>query len=294
MQKIGALFQVTRVGNLLIMLGTLALSYYCLTDYLTVDDLLKPRFLLLCLSVLLTGAAGYIINDYHDVQIDLTNKPEKVVIGKVISRRWAMLLHFIFNALAVLIGLSLRIEIGIMVMVSAILLWLYSVHFKKQFLTGNIMVAALSALVIVILPLFNKQISGYLVWSYALFAFGISLIREIVKDAEDLRGDSKFNCKTLPIVMGIRKTKNLLLTLIFIYVGLVFSHIFIANSLIPFRHGYDNVFYTFYMLLFVCIPLLFSAYLMYRADVKNDFTRLSRLFKILMITGLLSMVIIKL
>ncbi|MBP9688781.1 MAG: UbiA family prenyltransferase, partial [Bacteroidia bacterium] len=183
MQKIIALLQLTRTGNLIIMLATLAFSYYCLTDYLTPDDLLNTRFILLALCVTLTAAAGYIINDYHDVNIDLNNKPHKVVIGKSISRRWAMLLHFSFNGIALLIGFYLNAYIALLVVLCIVLLWLYSVYFKRKFLSGNILVAALSAFVIVILPLFNAQISSYLVWVYALFAFGITLIREIVKDA---------------------------------------------------------------------------------------------------------------
>lgn len=293
MQKLIALFQLSRTGNLIIMLLTLALSYYCLTDYLTPEDLLRPRFVALCICVVLTGAAGYIINDYHDVNIDLTNKPDKVIIGKIISRRWAMLLHFVFNGMAILIGLYLKWSIGLSVVICMILLWLYSVYFKSRFLSGNILVAALSAYVLIILPLFDPHISGYLVWSYALFAFGISLVREIVKDAEDLRGDSKFDCKTLPIVLGIRKTKTILIALVGIYVLLIFGHIFIAHSLIPFRHSYGAVIYPLYMVFMVIIPLLTTIFLLFKADVKHDFSRLSSIYKLMMITGLLSMLVIK-
>jgi 4-hydroxybenzoate polyprenyltransferase len=294
MQKVFAFLQITRTNNLIIMLVTLAVSYYCLTDYLTPEDLLQPRFLLLCACVVLTAAAGYIINDYHDINIDLINKPNKVVIGKIISRRWAMLLHFIFNGFAIISGFYLSVYIGLMVAACIVMLWLYSVHFKKQFLSGNLLVGTLSAFVIAILPLFNQQISSYLVWVYALFAFGINLIREIIKDAEDVRGDSKFNCKTLPIVFGVRKTKKVIIILVLIYTILLFAHTFIANSLIPFRHSYGQVFYTFYMLLFVIVPLIITTFLLLNADVKSDFSRLSVLYKVIIISGLLSMVIIKL
>ncbi len=294
MQKVFAFLQITRTNNLIIMLVTLAVSYYCLTDYLTPEDLLQPRFLLLCACVVLTAAAGYIINDYYDINIDLINKPNKVVIGKIISRRWAMLLHFIFNGFAIISGFYLSVYIGLMVAACIVLLWLYSVHFKKQFLSGNLLVGTLSAFVIAILPLFNQQISSYLVWVYALFAFGINLIREIIKDAEDVRGDSKFNCKTLPIIFGVRKTKKVIIILVLIYTILLFAHTFIANSLIPFRHSYGQVFYTFYMLLFVIVPLIITTFLLLNADVKSDFSRLSVLYKVIIISGLLSMVIIKL
>src|SRR5574343_139113 len=293
-RKLVAFFSLIRTGNLLLMMATLSLSYYCLTDYLTLDDLLAPRFLMLGFCVMLTAAAGYIINDYHDINIDLTNKPEKVIIGKDLSRRWAMLLHFSFNSLAFLLGFYLHPFLGLSILMCTIALWLYSVHFKKQFLSGNLLVAALSAFVIIILPLFNPKISNYLVWAYALFAFGVSLIREIVKDAEDLRGDAKFNCKTLPIVLGVRKTKSILISISLVYIVLIFAHLFIANSLIPFRHHYGTILYLIYMLLLVIVPFVFSFYFLFRADVKADFTRLSSFYKIMMLCGLLSMLIIKL
>lgn len=276
------------------MLATMSLSYYCLTDYLTLDDLLKPTFIMLCISVLLIAAAGNIINDYLDVNIDLNNKPEKVIIGKIISRRWAMLLHFVFNGLGICMAFYIKPTIGLMVMLCATLLWLYSVVFKKQFLTGNLVVAILSAFVIGILFLFNKQISLYLVWVYASFAFGISLIREIIKDTEDMRGDSKFNCKTIPIVLGIRRTKKMLYVAIGIYAALVLAHLFIGSGNISFRHAYDQIFYMIYMLLTVLAPLLCSMILLFRADVKHHFTRLSTFFKLIMVMGLLSMLFIKL
>lgn len=294
MQRVIAFLQLVRFNNLLIMLATIGLSYYCLTDYLTPDDLLRPPFLVLCCSILLTAAAGNIINDYLDVNIDLTNKPDKVIIGKIISRRWAMLLHFVCNGLAILMAFYLKTSIGLMVMSCTILLWLYSVVFKKQFLTGNLVVALLSALVIITLALFNTQISGYLILVYATFAFGISLIREIIKDTEDMRGDSKFDCKTLPITIGIRRTKKVLYVIIGVYIALLLAHLFIGNSFIIFRHEHNRIFYAIYMLLAVLFPLILTMVLLFKADVKHHFTRLSSIYKIIMVTGILSMLLIKL
>lgn len=293
MKQLVALWQVTRMPNLIIMAATMCLSYYCFTDYLTLSDLTTLKFLLLCTSVILTAAAGYIINDYLDVSIDLTNKPNKVIIGKTISRRWAMLLHFSFNGIAILLGCYIKISIGFIVALCTVALWLYSVYYKKMFLLGNLLVAALSAFVIAILPWFNEQTSVYLVWVYSIFAFGISLIREIVKDAEDLRGDDKFNCKTLPIVLGIRKTKKILITLVIIYIFLIVAHLTLGFSFIGFRHRYNHFFYAIYMALAVIIPLCCCIYLLYKADVKRDFRQLSGWCKFIMLTGLLSMLLIK-
>lgn len=275
------------------MIVTQVLAYFFLTDYLMPQDLLHPKFLLLLTATILTAASGNIINDYIDVKIDIANKPDKVVIGTAISRRMAMLLHTLFNLLAFSLGLFVSWKLSIGIILCSLSLWFYSVAFKRLFLTGNLLIAALSAFVLLILKLFNDNVSTYLIWAYSFFAFGISLIREIVKDAEDLRGDSKFDCRTLPIVLGIRKTKTILLYLIGIFTAIVFAYTFASISHIPFRHGYAAVAYVFYMLLLVIVPLLILIYFTRAADTKHDFSRMSLLCKIIMLTGMLSMAIVK-
>jgi 4-hydroxybenzoate polyprenyltransferase len=286
-------FRLIRIYNLLIMLATQVLAYYYLTDYLIVEDLIRLKFIALVIATLLAGASGYIINDYIDVKIDITNKPDKVIVGNVIPRRWAMLFHLAFNVIAFLLGLLIDWKVALAVVFCAIALWFYSVVFKRQFLLGNLLIAALSAFVLLILRLYDHSVSGYLVWVYALFAFYISLLREIIKDAEDLRGDSRFDCKTLPIILGIRKTKSILVSLTSIFIGLLFVHVFISSGKIPFRHSYSSIIYIFYMVMFVIAPLCGMVYLLRTADVKRDFTRLSAFAKIIMLLGLLSMIVIK-
>jgi 4-hydroxybenzoate polyprenyltransferase len=289
-----AFLRLIRANNLLMMMGTQVMAYYFLADYLITEDLFRLRFLILLLATLLTAASGYIINDYIDIKIDITNKPDKVVVGNEISRRKSMLLHLIFNVLAIYLGLMLHWKIALTIGACSLLLWFYSVVFKRMFLLGNLLIAALSAYVIIILKFFDKGIPTYLILSYACFAFGITLIREIIKDAEDLRGDTKFNCRTLPIVLGIRKTKQILIYLTVTFAATTFAHIFIGNSLITFRHEYGGIAYIFYMLLFVLAPLLFIIYQIRVADTKSDFSRLSLFCKLIMLSGILSMAILKL
>lgn len=275
------------------MISTQVLTYYYLTDYLLPEDLISWRFAILLLATFLTAASGYIINDYIDIKIDITNKPDKVVVGQTISRRMAMLLHLLFNVAAFFLGLIIHWKLALSIVLCSISLWFYSVVFKRMFLTGNLLIAALSAYVLLILRLFDGAVSGYLLWAYAFFAFAITLIREIVKDAEDLRGDSKFDCRTLPIVLGIRQTKQILITLTGIFTALLFLHLIGAQPYIPFRHGYSGAVYLFYMLLFVIVPLMMMIYLLRVADTKKDFSRLSTVCKLIMLSGMLSMVMIK-
>jgi 4-hydroxybenzoate polyprenyltransferase len=170
---------------------------------------------------------------------------------------------------------------------------LYSVYFKKQFLTGNLVIALLSAFVLIILHFFDRAIPLFLLFSYGAFAFISTLIREIIKDTEDMKGDSKFDCKTIPIVLGVRKTKRLLLYLIVAFIVLLFCYIFAATGIMPFEHIYSKWGYILYMFLFVILPLSVIAYLLYMADMKKDFSRLSFLMKLVMLMGMMSMVFLR-
>lgn len=290
MNTIISFLKLIRFNNLLMILATLVMSYYCLNDYLLFSDLLNKKFLFLIIATLLTSAGGYIINDYYDVKLDLVNKPQKVIVGNHISRRWAMLLHIWFNGIAILLAVLISAKVSLAIFLCGVLLTLYSIYFKRQFLTGNLVIALLSGFAVFILKLFEHSISLQLILAYSIFAFLISLIREIIKDTEDMKGDSKFDCKTIPIVIGVRKTKRILIYLTSIFIISLFSYVFIAIGNIHVEHSFSRTAYLFYMVLFVIVPLMVILYLMAIADVKTDFTRLSMLTKIVMLLGMLSMI----
>lgn len=290
MNRLTAFLRLIRIGNILIMLLTMMLAYYCLSGYLLPSDLLHKKFLYLVLATLLTAAGGYIINDYYDVKLDLVNKPGKVIVGNVIPRRWAMLLHVWFNIVAIGLGLLISPRVAFAVFACGASLLLYSVYFKKQFLSGNLLIAAMSAFVIFILRLFDRDMPLQPVLVYSIFAFSITVIREIIKDTEDVKGDRQFDCKTLPIVIGMRRTRQVLLWLTSAMIVLVFCSIFIASGSFPFPHDYSRMGYIFYMVLCVIVPLGIITWLLAIADVKKDFSRLSLLTKLVMLTGMLSMI----
>ena len=200
-----------------------------------------------------------------------------------------MFLHLIINGLAILFALFISKKIALLVFVCAICLWLYSQFLKKTYLAGNLLVAGLTAFTIWILYIFNSNIMLAGIWVYGLFAFTTTLIREIIKDAEDLRGDQKFKSKTLPIVLGIRKTKNILFVLqvVLIVLCMVYCTSFVALS-----YSSQSIFVVFllYMLGLVILPMITEAWLIKTADVKKDFTQLSLLSKVIMLSGILSMI----
>jgi 4-hydroxybenzoate polyprenyltransferase len=238
------------------------------------------RLFILSSSTVAIAAAGYIINDYYDVKIDLVNKPERVVVGKSITRRYAILFHTLLSILGVALGLILSWKIALVNFVSATALWWYSNNLKRQPFIGNLVVALLTGIAIWLVDSLYKS-NHVLILMYAGFAFFMTLIREIIKDMEDLKGDNTFGCQTLPIVWGMRKTKN------FIYIILsVF-----AVCVILLNQYFRNL-PAHYFLLFLFVPALWFLFRLIRADTKKDYAWLSNFCKLILLLGIISMAFI--
>lgn len=238
------------------------------------------KFFLLVLCTVFVAAAGYIINDYYDVKIDLINKPKRVVIGKVLHRRIAMVSHFILNTLACFLALFLGMKIFAIIAATTVLMWFYANQLKRTALVGNLLISLLTGLSVFLPAFLYKPTEGTLLF-YACFAFFISLIREIIKDMEDVKGDEEFGCKTLPIIWGIRKTK------LFIYsISLVFL---LSLSYMLF---YSNTTLQIYFLLLPGPLFVWLQVQLAKADTSTQFLQLSYLCKWIMLAGVFSMTLV--
>ncbi|MBO0357752.1 geranylgeranylglycerol-phosphate geranylgeranyltransferase [Hymenobacter sp. BT186] len=278
--------QLIRLPNLLIMLLCLVLVRAGLlrpaTPLATLFDL---RFGLLVLATLCIGAAGYIINDYYDVKIDAINRPGRLVVGRAVRRRRAMLAHLLLSGLGVGIGGLLSPLLGVVTLGSAVLLWGYSVRFKRVALVGNLSIATLTA-ALVLLPELQLRTTNSSVWAYALAAFLLTVVREIVKDVEDMRGDAQHDCRTLPIVWGVARTKWV--TGFFLGCLLLLVLGAIGEALL---HG--PVLLGVWLLVLVLVPLLALLRLLWRADRRRHFAKLSTWCKGIMLAGVLSMLLVE-
>ncbi len=277
------LLRLLRVPNLLLMLLAQALVQACLL-YPTQPwaAVSWPAFWLTTLSTVAVGAGGYAINDYYDVKIDAVNRPRRRVVGRgALTRRRTMLLHLFLSAVGVVAGVAVGWAVGAIAAGSALALWAYSAQLKRRLLVGNLVVAALGAAMVLVVEVAARTHSRT-VWVYAALAALLTLIREIIKDAEDMRGDARFNCRTLPIVVGLPRTKTVLYGLIVLLVGALF--VVVVRRPEAWR-------FNGFLLLAVLAPLgLLSAWL-HRADRRVHFARLSGLGKLLMLAGMLSMLL---
>jgi 4-hydroxybenzoate polyprenyltransferase len=265
------------------------------------QPLLDPwHFALLVMSTMAIAAAGYVINDYFDVRTDLINKPDRVTVGRHLSRRQAMLLHFVLNTIGVGLALYLAISIHRPWLVALQIgtagsLWFYSTYFKKRMISGNILVSGLTALVTVVVllyqaPSFETRLFGLMtVYAlvYAGFAFLVSMMREIVKDMQDMGGDGAEGCCTLPIVAGLRTSKFVVQTLA------IMTLLLLALFQYAMLQG-PGMAIVLYVLFLVQLPIIFVMAKLRTADRPADFRILSSFIKGIMLTGILSMVVVPL
>jgi len=311
MKQLLAFFRVMRWPNLVFIAITQLLFHFCVVVpsaqghiYNFPLRLTTPLLLLLCFSSICIAAAGYIINDYFDINIDEVNKPAKMVIGRTISRRWGVLWHLILSAIGLMIGGYVSMQLGNWLVavgngVCVILLWVYSTTFKRQLLIGNLVISALTAWVILVLLV--AELPGW--WTgelvndtekstvarlsrigvlYAAFAFILSLVREVVKDMEDMDGDRKEGCRTMPIEWGIQASKVFAgVWLVVLIVTLIITQVYVLQ--------FGWWLSASYILLFVIIPLIFIFKKLPPAATTADFARLSKMLKWVMLLGILSM-----
>ncbi|WP_413998559.1 geranylgeranylglycerol-phosphate geranylgeranyltransferase [Flavobacterium sp. W1B] len=263
------------------------------------------HYALLILSTILIAAAGYVINDIFDQNTDNENKPNKVIVGKSISETKAYNLYVALNVSGVAIGFYLsnviqKPSFAVIFILIASTLYLYATSLKQLPLLGNIVVALLLSFSVVIIGVFdlypvidseNQLLMANLfsiLLDYAIFAFIINFIREIVKDLEDINGDSSQGMKTLAIILGTNKASKLIFALGLFPIVLLLNYVnnyFVTNNLLI---------ASIYAFLFVLAPLIYFNIKIWTAKTKNDFKALSLLLKWILLFGILSIVIITL
>jgi 4-hydroxybenzoate polyprenyltransferase len=257
---------------------------------------------LLIAATVFIAAGGYVLNDYFDVKIDAINHPDNQIVGNTITRSKAMLLHQILTGVGVVCGLLLALlaksfTLGFIFIVVPGLLWFYSASYKRQFLTGNLVVAFLAALTVLVVGIselaflqkeYGKLIfetpipSQFYAWigGFTLFSFLCTWIREIIKDMEDEKGDREMECRTMPIKWGSAKTKIFLYGLIAVTVAGLY---FVNGLFITFPGTLTLRYITFG----IALPFVAVSYLIATAKVPLHFHQAATLTKIIMLIGVL-------
>lgn len=310
--KISDLFKLVRVGNLAMIAATQLLFYYAVLKTLVFEsgfytsqsmaENMDFYFILLVISTVFIAAAGYVANDIQDVKSDkLNNKKNKVVgIGISVSQAW--LTYWIFNVIGLLSGLFSVLYVGkpsilVVHLLVAMMLYLYAIKYKCNKFYGNLFIAFSTSLVILLPWLFvyyffislgleqifasNEAIT--LISGYAIFSFSMTLLREWVKDIEDIKGDSSVGCRNTMVRLGIKRGKILILittSLVMISVGL-FVYLLSSSENFLFPALFTIVIAV--LMLFVFIPTI-------TAKEPTDFSKISKSLKLAMLAGIIFMI----
>ena len=263
------------------------------------------QFALLVLATVFIAAGGYIINDIMDQETDSINRPNQVIVGKSISESMAYNLYFGFTIAGALIGFYLSNLIyrdnffGIFI-ITSLLLYIYATSFKQIAVIGNILVSLALALSVIIVGLFDiipatDQVNRFqmmlwlgLLFDYAVFAFLLNFIREIIKDLEDINGDYNQGMKTLPIILGVSRTAKAVAVITAIATVILLWYI---NN-----HLMDSGLYiaTIYALVFLVSPMIFAVVKVWTATTQKEFHLLSNVMKAIIFFGILFILIVNL
>jgi len=305
-----AFLKLIRFPNLLIVVMTMLLMRYAILGPVLgkMNMALQSSwfdFLILVFATMLITAGGYVINDYFDIKTDLINRG-RVIVGTKIPRRQAMMWHNLFNITGVAAGFYVSakagyIWLGILFLVVSGLLYFYSASYKRQFLIGNILVAVLTAMVPMLVVIFEApalyqyyvinaikvpdlSIIFYWVGGFAVFAFLTTLSREIIKDIEDFEGDVAYGRNTVPVVIGIRTSKIVSVCLVFITIlALYLVWYFYLNYLITFV----------YVTAALALPMGYVIFQIIVSQSRIQLHSASRIMKIIMLAGILYSVVVK-
>ena len=267
-------------------------------------------FALLVVSSVFIAIAGYLVNDISDIEIDKINRPNRALSSGKLSAAQAKSMQWFFEAGGIILGAAVAFHVGNIGLVAIhmfiiIVMRAYANSLKCKGLIGNIAVALSTAMLPVLIWVFtlfalrNNEVVAYdfsminlITVFYVGFAFWFTLIREIVKDLEDLKGDQKHNCKTLAVRMPLQKLKNGLMILsaigingILLFQWLLFNHLPNGISTVKGETLFMANFVSLIVILLLnVIPKLVTA------NSSMDFHKIGNTLKIIMIAGILQMI----
>ncbi|RXR18410.1 prenyltransferase [Flavobacterium amnicola] len=259
------------------------------------------QYYLLIISTVCIAAGGYIINDIMDQDVDGINKPKKAIVGHSISENFAYNLYVAFSIIGVGIGFYLSKIIGrpnfvTVFILCAALLYIYSTSFKQIMIVKNIVVAFLLAFSILIIDLFmifpatdmtNREqmlpVFSVLI-DFSIIAFIINLLREMVKDLEDVNGDYNNGIQTLPVALGVARTTKLVFGLSFIPTICILYYMYV--------NLFELQFATVYILGFLIGPLLYFSMKIWSAKNKKEYAHLSDVLKLIIFLGIIAIAVI--
>jgi 4-hydroxybenzoate polyprenyltransferase len=292
--KIVSLFSVIRGYNIpiIILAQYLSAIFILAPEKRALSVLLDFHLFLIVLASSLTIASGYIINNFYDSKKDLINRPNKSMLDRLVSQNTKLKIYFTLNFIVVVLAYIVSFRAFLFFSVYIFLIWFYSHKIKKYVIIGNLMATFMAVLPFFALLLYyyfnlplneieNNKDKLLVVFTHATFVFLLLLIREMIKDLENIKGDLANDYRTIPILYGETISKKIITTLTFL--TLLPIYILIEK----FNIGYMDIYFYFCLII-----LVFFLIYLWRANKKEQFLTLHNVLKFLIVTGVFSTILI--
>ncbi len=278
-KDIGGFIIASRVPNLIVIAFTQFATAWFLMQ-IPSSQIFNIPFSLFLISTAMIGAGGYIINDYFDRKIDMINRPNHVVIGTDLRRRFALLSHALLSIGGITLGFIIDPMVGAVHFFSAGALWTYSLGIKKVLLLSTLSLSFLTSLTMLLVMVYYREIN-FIVLAYALFGCITVFIRETLKDIISAKGERVFGVQSVPIVWGIRGAKLIILIACIAGVSMLFFYLLSVPNWIV-RYYFSGIFFV----------ILWFFFRLMKADKENDFKKLKVVIDLIIISGLASMILV--
>lgn len=280
--KIISMFSVVRGYNIPII----ALAQYLSAIFILAPEkralsvILDFNLFIIVLASSLTIASGYIINNFYDSKKDLINRPNKSKLDRLVSQKTKLQVYFTLNFIVFFIAFFVSWRAVLFFSVYIFLIWFYSHKIKKQPFVGNLMASFLAVLPFFAILLYYKNFYE-VIFAHATFLFIIILIREMIKDLENLKGDLANGYSTIPIVYGESVSKNIILILA---ISTLIPVYFLVNL---YDVGYMDIYFYICLILLILFGVKLS-----KSSTKEEYNQLHNLLKIIIVAGVFCIILI--
>ena len=281
--KIISLFSVVRGYNIpIIVLAQYLSSIFILgANNRALDVLIDVNLFLIVFLSSLTIASGYIINNFYDNDKDLINRPNKSMLDRLVSQKTKLQVYFSINFIVFLLAFLISFRAVLFFSIYIFLIWFYSHKLKKIVFIGNLFAAFLAILPFFAILLYYKNLYPQ-IFAHATFLYLLLLIREMIKDLENLKGDIANDYQTIPVIYGEKVSKQIITSLT---IGTIIPVYFLVDI---FEVGYMDIY--FYMSLLV---LLFFLVTLWKSNDKLGYLKLHNILKFLIVSGVFCIILIE-
>lgn len=280
--KVFSLFSVVRGYNIpvIVLAQYLSAIFILAPKQRALSVLLDGHLFLIVLASSLTIASGYIINNFYDAQKDLINRPKKSMLDRLVSQQTKLHVYFALNILVTLLAFMVSWRAAAFFSAYIFLIWFYSHKLKKYPVIGNLTAAFLAVLPFFGILMYFKNFYQ-VIFAHATFLYLLILIRELIKDLENIKGDLVANYRTIPVMFGEAMSKRLITALTFLTVIPVYLLIDVYDV------GYMDIYFYVGMII-----IIYFLVLLWKAETQKEYLMLHNILKLLIVTGVFCIVLI--